>query len=67
MINVNYQKRKNHELFKSLENPKTLFLSKAQNYNPIYTKSQGFCGFLPILYFGVSCHSPFSLCDIILI
>ena len=38
MINVNYQKRKNHELFKSLENPKTLFLSKAQNYNPIYTK-----------------------------
>jgi hypothetical protein len=38
MINVNYQKRKNQELFKSLENPKTLFLSKAQNYIPIYTK-----------------------------
>jgi hypothetical protein len=38
MINVNYQKRKNQELFKSLENPKTIFLSKAQNYIPIYTK-----------------------------
>jgi len=38
MINVNYQKRKNQELFKSLENPKTLFLSKVQNYIPIYKK-----------------------------
>jgi hypothetical protein len=38
MINVNYQKRKNQELFKSLENPKTIFLSKVQNYIPIYNK-----------------------------
>lgn len=38
MINVNYQKRKNSELFKSLENPESLFLSETQNYIPIYTK-----------------------------
>lgn len=38
MINVNYQKRKNLELFKSLENHDLLFLSKTQNYIPIYNK-----------------------------
>lgn len=38
MINVNYQKRKNSELFKSLENPELLFLTETQNYIPIYTK-----------------------------
>ena len=38
MININYQKRKNTELFKSLEEPKSLFLSETQNYIPIYTK-----------------------------
>ena len=38
MINVNYQKRKNLELFKSLENPESLFLSNAQNYIPIYNR-----------------------------
>jgi len=38
MINVNYQKRKNTELFKSLEKPELLFLSNAQNYIPIYKK-----------------------------
>jgi len=36
MINVNYQKRKNSELFKSLENPNSLFLSETQNYIPVY-------------------------------
>ena len=35
---VNYQKRKNLELFKSLEEPGSIFLSQAQNYIPIYTK-----------------------------
>ena len=35
MINVNYQKRKNLELFKCLEKPESLFLSNAQNYIPI--------------------------------
>ena len=38
MINVNYQKRKNGDLFKCLENPNGLFLSDLQNYIPIYTK-----------------------------
>lgn len=37
MITVNYQKRKNAELFKRFEEPTSLFLSKTQNYNPIYT------------------------------
>ena len=38
MISVNYQKRKNFELFKSLEDPEIFSLSSAQNYIPIYTK-----------------------------
>jgi hypothetical protein len=38
MVFVNYQKRKNVELFKCLEESTSLFLSKAQNYVPIYTK-----------------------------
>uniref|UniRef100_A0A6C0AQE5 Protein kinase domain-containing protein n=1 Tax=viral metagenome TaxID=1070528 RepID=A0A6C0AQE5_9ZZZZ len=38
MINVHYQKRKNGDLFKCLENPNGLFLSDLQNYIPIYTK-----------------------------
>jgi hypothetical protein len=38
MFQVNYQKRKNTELFKSLESPDSLFLVESQNYIPIYTK-----------------------------
>jgi len=38
MITINYQKRKNQELLKSLEDPKNLFLSKPQNYIPIYQR-----------------------------
>jgi hypothetical protein len=38
MINIHYQKRKNGELFKSLENQDSLFLSKTQNYIPIYKR-----------------------------
>ena len=38
MITINYQKRKNTELFKRLEEPTSLFLSKTQNYIPIYTR-----------------------------
>ena len=38
VISINYQKRKNSELFKSLEKPDLTFLSKTQNYIPIYTK-----------------------------
>jgi len=38
MISINYQKRKNTELFKHFEKPDLLFLSKTQNFIPIYTK-----------------------------
>ena len=38
MISINYQKRKNTDLFKRFEEPTTLFLSKTQNYIPIYTR-----------------------------
>ena len=38
MIDINYQKRKNTELFKTLEKPDTHFLSKTQNYIPIYQR-----------------------------
>lgn len=38
MININYQKRKNTELFKSFEHPDSLYLSNTQNYIPIYTR-----------------------------
>jgi len=38
MFSLNYQKRKNLELFKIMENPSTLFLSNTQNYIPIYKK-----------------------------
>lgn len=37
-MTVNYQKRKNTELFKSLEEKETLFLSKVQNYIPTYNR-----------------------------
>ena len=37
MATVNYQKRKNTDLFKSLENPESLFLSECQNYIPFYS------------------------------
>lgn len=35
---VHYQKRKNNELFEGLEKPDSLFLSKTQNYVPIYQR-----------------------------
>jgi hypothetical protein len=38
MIAINYQKRKNIELFKRFEEPTSLFLSKTQNYIPIYNR-----------------------------
>lgn len=38
MITINYQKRKNTELFKLFEEPNSLYLSKTQNFIPIYTK-----------------------------
>jgi hypothetical protein len=38
MINVHYQKRRNSELFESLEKRENLFLSNTQNYIPIYQR-----------------------------
>jgi hypothetical protein len=38
MIDLNYQKRKNTELFANLEKDNLLFLSKTQNYIPIYNR-----------------------------
>jgi hypothetical protein len=38
MINVHYQKRKNLELFKSLEDPNLFYLTNTQNYIPIYNR-----------------------------
>jgi hypothetical protein len=38
MLSINYQKRKNTELFKSLENSDLHFISNLQNYIPIYKK-----------------------------
>ena len=38
MITINYQKRKNSELFKRFEEPNSLFLSNTQNYIPIYNR-----------------------------
>jgi hypothetical protein len=38
MVTVNYCKNKNTELFKSLEEPDSLFLSNTQNYIPIYNR-----------------------------
>lgn len=38
MIELGYQKRRNEELFKTLENKDMLFLSKCQNYIPTYNR-----------------------------
>lgn len=38
MISLNYQKRKNSELFVDLAKPSTLHLSEIQNYIPIYSQ-----------------------------
>jgi hypothetical protein len=37
-IPINYQKRKNTELFETFKSSKSLFLSETQNYNPIYKR-----------------------------
>jgi hypothetical protein len=37
-VKINYQKRRNLELFNTLEKPEILFLSKTQNFIPIYNR-----------------------------
>jgi hypothetical protein len=36
MFDINYQKRKNKDLFKELENHEILSMSNIQNYTPLY-------------------------------
>jgi hypothetical protein len=38
LFKINYQKRKNQELFRTLEQPDNLYLLNTQNYIPIYRK-----------------------------
>jgi len=38
MLDVNYQKRKNNELFNQFQEETTFFLSQPQNYIPIYSR-----------------------------
>ena len=35
---INYEKRKNSELFKSFQEKKDLSISTVQNYNPLFNK-----------------------------
>jgi hypothetical protein len=58
---LNYQKRKNTELFKSLEEPNTLFLSYTQNYIPIY---QRFFSLNETNYNGVNLNHKWYLSNI---
>jgi hypothetical protein len=55
---IHYQKRKNVELFKRLEEPISLFLSKPQNYIPIYTR---FFGLNDTNYNGINFNNKWFL------
>ena len=61
MLNVHYQKRKNSELFKYLENPNGPFLSNLQNYIPIYTK---FFSLNETNYNNINLNHPWYIYDI---
>jgi hypothetical protein len=61
MINVHYQKRKNSELFKSLEDPEIFSLSNTQNYIPIYNK---FFSLNDSNYNGVNFNNKLYISDI---
>jgi len=61
MINVHYQKRKNSELFKSLEDPEIFSLSNPQNYIPIYNK---FFSLNESNYNGVNFNNKWYISDI---
>jgi len=61
MIKINYQKRKNQKLFKSLENPENLFLSKTQNYIPIYNR---FFNLSEKNYNQINLNHPWYLSDV---
>ena len=61
MINVNYQKRKNNELFKSLEDPNLLFIKNTQNYIPIYNR---FFSLNDTNYNGINFNNKFYISNI---
>jgi hypothetical protein len=58
MMTIHYQKRKNQELFKQFEEPISLFLSKPQNYIPIYTR---FFGLNETNYNGINFNNKWFL------
>lgn len=62
MINVHYQKRKNIELFKSLEDPSSLFLTDAQNYIPIYNR---FFSLNETNYNGINFNNKYYISNVI--
>lgn len=61
MFTINYQKRKNKELLETLENPNFLFLSKSQNYIPIYNR---FFTLNDTNYLNVNLNHPWYLLNI---
>ena len=61
MFTINYQKIKNKELLETLENKDCLFLSKPQNYNPIYTR---FFTLNETNYLNVSLNHPWYLLNV---
>ena len=58
---VNYQKRKNVELFKSLEDSTSMFLSKAQNYVTIYSR---FFSLNDINYNGINLNNKWYISSV---
>jgi hypothetical protein len=62
MVDINYQKRKNIELFKSLEDSSSLFLSDAQNYIPIYNK---FFALNETNYNGINLNNKWNISSVI--
>jgi len=61
MFTINYQKIKNKELLETLENKDCLFLSKPQNYIPIYTR---FFTLNETNYLNVSLNHPWYLLNV---
>jgi hypothetical protein len=61
MFTINYQKRKNKELLEALEQKDMLFLSKTQNYIPIYTR---FFTLNETNYLNVNLNNPWYLLNV---
>ena len=61
MFTINYQKRKNKELLETLEKTECLFVSKTQNYIPIYTR---FFTLNDTNYLNVNLNHPWYLLNI---